>query len=94
MSDVLSHKSILLGGNFSPSEMELAPPHILLTLFGLFTLLTLITLFKMHKRTALTASTAYLEAYMHISILYIAVWLKRLGLRYLLILTRISVFIT
>ena len=71
MSDVLSHKSMLLGGNFSPSEMELALPHILLTLFALFTLLTLLTSFKMHVRTAPTANTAYLEACMHIKVNYI-----------------------
>ena len=65
-SDVLSHKSMLLGDNFSPSEMELAPPHILLTLFAL--LLTLLTVFKMHVRTAPTANTAYLEAYKHVHV--------------------------
>ena len=73
MSDVLSHKSMLLGDNFSPSEMELAPPHILLTLFAL--LLTLLTVFKMHVRTAPTANTAYLEVYMHIRIC-IYIWYK------------------
>ena len=66
MSDVLSHKSMLLGDNFSPSEMELAPPHILLTLFAL--LLTLLTVFKINVRTAPTANTAYLEVYMHVHV--------------------------